>query len=461
MRKDKNINKDDKKKLTIKRLKWIVIIFSFISVVLMVVAYILIYVKLHDSSRNTYKAKGIDSAEIIKKNYIDGFSSTSSSGEFSFSLPEDDVNELLSKSVDAINDKYIKSICYSKGEENHHYFYFDLKLPLIKSRVVLDTLSQVDNQNNCYYLTIVSYKMGQVSPVNYLKEKGYISEEFCNKIASYSNLPISYVSSLNSIKYEPLKYIEEFPKGDIGELLFDAIKQDTSTISLTQDNLGFKVNLKSFRDVSVEEPTSSIEVVDVYSRVKTALEDIDSSTLPIGEPYVVTTLSEKELSSIVNHSSTKVKDEDVVSRLTSNKVLMSIISTNLTFVDDVTLKFSLNVSINGYIINICVYVETSPGIYDFETCFYFKEEVSTGNVTYSGSTNTYVRKILGILNDTCKNIVTNQPKAFTSNSLADTFSINLEGISDELSDPTLVFAPKETRINSTSKQIEFVVTRMF
>ena len=71
MRKDKNINKDDKKKLTIKRLKWIVIFSSIISVVLMVVAYIFIYVKLHDSNRNTYKAKGIDCAEIIKKNYID------------------------------------------------------------------------------------------------------------------------------------------------------------------------------------------------------------------------------------------------------------------------------------------------------------------------------------------------------------------------------------------------------
>lgn len=460
MRKDKNINKDDKKKLTIKRLKWIVIISFIISVVLMV-AYIFIYVKLHDSNRNTYKAKGIDSAEIIKKNYIDGFSSTSTSGEFSFYLPEDDVNELLSKSVDAINDKYIKSMYYTKGEENHHYFYFDLKLPLIKSRVVLDTLSQVDKANNCYYLTIVSYKMGQVSPTNFLEEKGYISEEFCNKIATYSNLPISYVSSLNSIKYEPLKYINQFPKGDIGGLLFDAIKQDTSTISLTPDNLGFKVNLKSFRESSYEESTSTTEVVDVYPRVKTALEDIDSSTLPIGEPYVVTTISEKELSSIFNHSSTKFKDEDVVSTLTSNKVVMSVIGTTLTIVDDVTLKFSLSVSINGYNINICVYEETSPGMYDFETCFYFKEEVSTGNVTYSGSTNTYVRKILGILNDTCKNIVTSQPKAFTSNPLADTFSINLDGISDELSDPSLVFAPKETRINSSSKQIEFVVTRMF
>ena len=95
--------------------------------------------KFHDSNRNAYETKGYESSKIIKKNYIDGFSKTSSTREFNFYLPKDDINELLSKSVEKLNDKYIESIYYDIGEENHHYFYFDLKVPLIKTRVVLDT----------------------------------------------------------------------------------------------------------------------------------------------------------------------------------------------------------------------------------------------------------------------------------------------------------------------------------
>ena len=51
--------------------------------ILTIAGIIFIYVKLHDGNRNTYESKGYESSEIIKKNYIDGFSKTSSTGEFS------------------------------------------------------------------------------------------------------------------------------------------------------------------------------------------------------------------------------------------------------------------------------------------------------------------------------------------------------------------------------------------
>ena len=146
--------------------------------------------KLHDSNRNAYETKCYESSEIIKKNYIDGFSKTSSTGEFNFYLPKDDINELLSKSVEKLNDKYIESIYYDIGEENHHYFYFDLKVPLIKTRVVLDTVSVEDPANNCYYLSIQNCTIGKMNAFGFLSKKGYISQEFFGKIGEYSNLPI-------------------------------------------------------------------------------------------------------------------------------------------------------------------------------------------------------------------------------------------------------------------------------
>ena len=45
--------------------------------------------------------------------------------------------------------------------------------------------------------------------------------------------------------------------------------------------------------------------------------------------------------------------------------------------------------------------------------------------------------------------------------LNDSFLICLDGLSDELSDMELIYAMKETKINSLENQIEFVVTRVF
>ena len=52
-----------------------------------------------------------------------------------------------------------------------------------------------------------------------------------------------------------------------------------------------------------------------------------------------------------------------------------------------------------------------------------------------------------------------QPKAFTSNPLVDEFSIYLNGISDELSDPILKSAAKEVNINPLTSELEFVIAR--
>lgn len=453
-----NTKEKPKKK---KKVKKILLFVMTVMLILTIAGIIFIYVKVHDGSRNKYQVKGYDTSEIIKKNYIDGFSNISSTGVFNFSLPQDDVNELLSKSVEKLNDKYIESIYYESGEDSHHYFYVDLKVPVIKTRVVVDTISVADPTSNSYYLAIQNCTIGKMPAFGYLSKKGYFSQEFIGKIAEYSNLPISYVEEYNSIKYEPLKYMSEFPKGDIGDLIFDVVNQDTSVISLNQSDLGFKIDFSSLRNPDFISEEDSSLIVDVYSRVKTALDDIDSSTLPIDEPYVVETLSEKELSKLVNNSFVTVSDDELTSTLTSNKTKFSIVGANVTFVDDVTIRFSLNISINDYVVNLNVNAEIFSDIYDFETYFFLEEECSIENIKYSGGDNLYVRFINEILNDSFSNLMESQPKAFNADPLVDQFSINLNGISDELSDISLKLSPKEIRINLIDKQLKFIVTRMF
>lgn len=450
-----------KKQAKKKKAKKIILIVMTILLVLTIVGIIFIYVKLHDGNRNTYETKGYESSEIIKKNYIDGFSKTSSTGEFNFYLPKDDINELLSKSVEKLNDKYIESIYYDIGEENHHYFYFDLKVPLIKTRVVLDTVSIEDPANKCYYLSIQNCTIGKMNAFGFLSKKSYISQEFFGKIGEYSNLPISYVAEYNAIKYEPLKYLEQFPQGDVAGLIFDFAKQDLSTYSLTQNNLGFKISFKKFRNTNYSLEMDSTPIVDVYQRVKQALDELDSSTLPIDEPYVVATLSDKELSAIINDSFEVVKDDDIESTLTNNKASFSINRVSVKFIDDITMKYIYDVSVNGYIININQDVEPFGSIYDFETCFFAAEEIESGTIKFTGGDNGHVREINEILNETFSNLETKQPKAFESSPLNDSFLINLDGISDELSDISLKYATKEIRINSEDKNLEFIITRIF
>ena len=121
-------------------------------------------------------------------------------------------------------------------------------------------------------------------------------------------------------------------------------------------------NLQSYLLLS---DTESIPVVDAYQRVKQALDELDSSTLPIDEPYVVTSLSDKELTAIINDSFEVMKDDNVESSLTVNKAKFSINRVSVNFIDDITMKYTFDVSVNGYIININQEVDPFSNIYDF------------------------------------------------------------------------------------------------
>ena len=279
-------------------------------------------------------------------------------------------------------------------------------------------------------------------------------------MATHANLPISYDKKSNSIKYEPLKYIDLFRKGDIADLVFDAVKKERSAITLVENDLSFNINFTKFRNTDYVEVNSSTPVVDVYNKVKSSLEALDSSSLTKNVPYVVDSLSELELTRIINNSLIEVKDEDVTSSLTLNKAKYKVSSLNISFISDEQIRLSLNVSVNEYIININVDAEIYSLEDDFETYFYFKEEISVGTCKYIGSLDKYVSKVISILNDTFMNVSLSQTKSFTSNPSADQFGIYLNNISSELSDISLQACPKEIRINPVSHVLEFVITIM-
>ena len=327
--------------------------------------------------------------------------------------------------------------------------------------MVIDTLLEVDTLNNCYYFAIQDCTMGKTPAFSFLSKKGYFSQEFFSKMANYSNLPISYLEEYNRIKYEPIKYMEQFPYGNVAGLMFDFVKEVPNVISLDSSNIGFKVDFTKFRNADYSPDAETTEVVDVYQRVKDALESTTYLALPIGEPYAVASLSDKEFTAILNDSFVEVKDDEVKSTLTSNTANFSINRINVKFIDDVTLRYVYDVSVNGYVCNINQDAEVSYDIYDFATSFFTKIEIESGGVKFSGSSNKHVTELLNISGGLFTLVKTKQPKAFNSNSLASRFDINLAGISSELSDVNMQSAPKETVIDSTNKRISFIVERQF
>ena len=122
-----------------KKIKFIVALFASVTLLLVTVLIVLWFVLLSDKTRSTHVRSDSTYTEIIEKNYIKGFDSISSTGEFTFRLREDEINDMLMDGVKAIDDKHIENIYYEKGEGNDHIFFVDLKKIPIKTRVVINT----------------------------------------------------------------------------------------------------------------------------------------------------------------------------------------------------------------------------------------------------------------------------------------------------------------------------------
>ena len=164
MSKDKDKNKKHKK------LKIALLVGSIFLLITLVVLLIIIINLVKDNNRSTYVRRNIDSSEIIKKNYIDGFNSTSSTGKFSYILPEEDINELLAIGNDSLNDKHIESIYYSVDESGIRYFYVDLTKVVIKTCVVISAIPSITDSSTVS-LSIHSVTIGKINALSYLKNQ--------------------------------------------------------------------------------------------------------------------------------------------------------------------------------------------------------------------------------------------------------------------------------------------------
>jgi len=455
-----NSKQQDKKK---KKHKVIKIIFAIL-LILTVVGAIFIYRTLVDKNRSTYNVRDQEITELIKKNYIDGFKDTSSTGKFTFSLPEDDVNELLSK-VD-IDNKYIDNIYYKRGSDYHHYFYLDLDIPIITTRLVVDTVvASLDDVNKTITLQVVNGTIGKLPTWSYLKQKEYVTEDLLNNLFTSSNLPLTYSSSTDTFLVEPLKFIDAFPLGDVAGMMFDFVKEDLSAVSLDPISLGFQINFAKFRNTNYVVSTETTEVPDLEARIKSAYDELDYDSLPLNEAHKIASLTDKELSAYLNESFTKWEDDEVTSGLTSNIAKFSINKVNVEFIDDANMRLVYDVSVNGYICNVnqnITYNNSSE--LDFEFIMFGGVKISSGlSSSFSGVSNGHVKEILDLVGVMFEGVGSKHPNIFKGMKTNCSLAIDLDFISDyvlTLPDGIkLMSLITNTSINSQNNCLDFRVTR--
>lgn len=451
---------DEKDKNKLKKIRKIIIISASVFLVLCITLVIVFFILFSDKNRSSKKVENTTVTEIIKKNYIKGFENTKNSGEFSFYLPEDDINTLLSIGTKTIEDKHIESIYYEAGEDNHHYFYVDVKKSPIKTRVIFDTVSSIENETD-FHLCINEIKMGKTNPTNLLIKKGYLTTDFINRYFEACYLPISFNESAFSFNVNPFKLMDLFPKTEIGDIFFDVAKQKSEILKINEKFTGFSIDFSKFRTENHEDfvaPTYTLP--DFYGELKDECELVDFSSMSVGESKTVYSISENELNSLFEDCKVDVFDE-ITSKLLPNKSAeFSLVGTKVTFMDSSSLKIDFSYSLNGYE----VVVSTAISFTDLSTSYFFSNfsiqyNVSSGTYVFNGASNEIVESFISHLRGIFENIEETQEGFFEFNENSDLLLINLESMNNSFTDASLINSEKSIGIDLVNHAITFALTK--
>lgn len=416
-------------------------------------------VMLSDNGHNMYERQNIPTAEIVKRGYIRACKVIKSRGDFNFFLDEDDMNEALSNSS-LIEDKRIESIYYKRGFRNHQYFYVDLKLPFLKTRLKIDTIASAETNYNIT-LKINKCSMGNVDVTNFLIDKGYFSDKFIDKLGIESALPIKYVGANRSFVYEPLKYIEYFPDGNLSGLTMLLAGKDKTSLEMDTTTLGFDVALSKFRNATYA-PIGDLDApVDIYSRVLSGYQNLDYDAMQVGQQVEVARVSQKELLDIFNDSLISPDVEIMESEYTTDKATLSYKAMDVSVIESSLIRIRHDVNINGYVINlnqdiICesegsyfkLIMQTEPMLFSNEA------------ILFNSSTN-YVNYFCEVLNRVYGELASKQNKVFSMNIGSNSMTLKLDSLVSDIVniDPRLLTLQTKTILDSPNECIKFIVTK--
>ncbi len=130
-----------------KKLKQIVISFLCVITILLTLVYVAYIVSHKDKTRDNNVYNDNNNITLIEKNIVDACKDLETTGKISFSLPKEDINQMLHNASSNIFSDGSTNMYYDINGD-HHYFCFDLKPRLfVETRVVVDTVIEGFNQD--------------------------------------------------------------------------------------------------------------------------------------------------------------------------------------------------------------------------------------------------------------------------------------------------------------------------
>lgn len=444
-----------------KKLKAIFIaIISFLVALSLLLTFIFTSL-VKDKSRSSHVDTGISYSEIIRKNFINGFKDTYKDGQFSFSLENEDINELLSNGLKKINDKHIQNIYY-ETKDDHHYFYVDLTKVVIKARVVIDLVKSPTFLDGNSYLVINRCSIGKVDAINYLQKKGYLTSNWINEYFKKCELPISYNEDTLSFVINASTFIDYFPSTKLGDILFSLVKEKRSKFILENSSLfGFNVDFTSLATLDEFSNIDTSSEPLIYDSIKSGCESIDLSMMCVDESRVGYSLSTSNLDILLNKVIGNSKLEEVNSLYTSNKVYFDLKGISTSLEESEKIKIKLYYSLNGYLIRVdeeLAFLDVSNAS-KFKGVLEARYTLKINEYTFTSKEDKYVTYFINELCSLLLDVSSLQSNIFNFDTSLNSLYIDSQDMNKEFSDPSLKYSLKSIKVNIETKSIDFMITK--
>ena len=425
-----------------KRLKIILCLSASLLVILLTVSYIVILSYFKDKNRSSYQTRDIEYSEIIKKNYIEAFKDTSSTGSFSYYLPKEDINELLAIGAKSLNNKQISNIYIDYLESGQTCFCVDLTKVGVTTRVVISTTPSIKDDKTIR-LTISNVTIGKVNGYGLLKNKGYLTSSFIDSYFKACHLPVTYNEETYSFEVKPYSFISMFPHSDIIDEVFRLAKDVPHAYSFNSHIFGFDLDLTKLgsKDEYIASPKDSAP--NIPSELKEACITNYASMID-GETKVIYTLSESDLNKTLVDVFESNQKEEISSSLTSNKAVFDLIGVNIHIDEYNKINLSFFYSLNGYVLSFRSSLRYMSCTAMFYSAYFAKEESDISFVNKS------MDDILSKLTATYSYY------RYPSEGL---FMLDLQSVNQEIEEPLIRIAPKSISINHSEHLIEFNLTK--
>lgn len=406
------------KKGLLKRIPKPVLIVGGSLVTVFAITVATLFVLYTDKNRLSPEIVEAKTEEVIKKNYVNGFSDISSTGKFDFEIPESEINSILKSASKSIKSELVETIYYGKSAGNHHYFYVDLNLPVVTSRATIDTVASV-NKDLSINLKIEKVKLGKVGGKNFLKKKGILNESFLNSFFKVANLPIIYKENKESFTVAPLNYIDSFPESIATTFINVAREHPTNTIKINTSNLGFQVDFSKLRS------SSSLSLIDTDDDISTFKDELDTACASVviePEPKNLYQITKDELDLAFSKSiAPQAKEEYKLNGKTVKNFLASITTSYGTDYMNINLIYS----INGYLVDAVLPFDFINGYTsDYQAYFEFQYECEISSYHYEDFEDVYVNFYLNHLRLSLKNLYSKAASIFEFDETDDSLSVS-------------------------------------